>query len=172
MLIRINYISWTFYGIETRKKQQQNYRSSFSCIYPWNCFNKWKFLGKQVTREDKNNIPVFFSIYRVFKIRIFQHIYISHNNYIKCTYHLDRFSSFNTMVHDWRSNYHERRLDPIKRFNLTLQFCACPKPEPELSTSYIMVFFVFSGLRWEVIYIYTLHVNYLLDSCSNKWGWM
>ena len=29
--------------------------------------------------------------------------------------------------------------------------CACPKPRPKSSTSYVVVFFVFSELRWEVI---------------------
>lgn len=147
-------------------------RSSFFWIYPWNCFNKWKFQVKQVTREDNNNIPGFFLTFTEFSKSGFLNIYISCNNYIKCTQHLDRFSSFNTMVQDWRSNYHERgvgiTLDHIKWFNLTLQFCTCPKPGHELSTWYIMVFFVFSGLRLEMIYILCMSITCWIPVVTNE----
>ena len=44
----------------------------------------------------------------------------------------------------------EAELDPIDWFNF-VTFCACPKPGSGFSTPYVMVFFVFSDLLWEVI---------------------
>jgi len=51
----------------------------------------------------------------------------------------------------WRLSYQEGR----PRFGIPLtcltlpHFCACPKPGPGFPTSYAMVFFVLSELRWE-----------------------
>ena len=53
----------------------------------------------------------------------------------------------------WRLSYQEGR----PRFGIPLtcltlpHFCACPKPGPGFPTSYVMVFFVLSELRWEAI---------------------
>ena len=50
-----------------------------------------------------------------------------------------------------RSSYQEGRVG-IQLTGLTPpHFCACSKPGPWFPTSYVVVFFVFSELRWEVI---------------------
>ena len=46
----------------------------------------------------------------------------------------------------------ERGMIGILSTGLALQYlCACPKPGPGFLSSYVMVFFIFSELRWEVI---------------------
>ena len=40
--------------------------------------------------------------------------------------------------------------DSMIRFN-TVTFYACPKLEPGFPTPYVLVFFVFSGLKWEFV---------------------
>ena len=50
-----------------------------------------------------------------------------------------------------RSNYQEGRVR-IPLTSLTLpHLCACPKPEPWFLKSYVVVFFMFNELGWEVI---------------------
>jgi hypothetical protein len=38
-------------------------------------------------------------------------------------------------------------------------FCACPKPGPRFPSSYVVVFFLFNGLRWVVI----IDVDWIVD---------
>ena len=54
----------------------------------------------------------------------------------------------------WRSSYQEGR-EAIPLIGLIqVHICACLKPGPGFLTSYVMVCFVFSELRWEVIVRY------------------
>ena len=46
-------------------------------------------------------------------------------------------------------------------------FCACPKSGPGFTTSYVMVFFVFSELRWEVILHFVDIVGIVNHHCLN-----
>ena len=46
-------------------------------------------------------------------------------------------------------------------------FCACPKPGPGFTTSYVMVFLVFSELRWEVIVHFVDIVGIVNHHCLN-----
>ena len=45
--------------------------------------------------------------------------------------------------------------------------CACPKPGPGFTTSSVMVFFVFSELRWEVILHFVDIVGIVNHHCLN-----
>jgi hypothetical protein len=46
-------------------------------------------------------------------------------------------------------------------------FCACPKPGPGFTTAYVMVFFVFSELRWVVIVHFVDIVGIVNHHCLN-----
>jgi hypothetical protein len=49
----------------------------------------------------------------------------------------------------------------------SLHFCACPKPGPGFTTSYVMVFLVFSELRWDVIVHFFDIVGIVNHHCLN-----
>ena len=61
----------------------------------------------------------------------------------------------------WRTSYQEGRV-VIPLASLTLpHFCACPKPDPGFPMPYVMVFFVFSELLWEVLVVLLILVELL-----------
>jgi len=50
----------------------------------------------------------------------------------------------------------------IPNTGLTLpHFCACPMPGPRIPTSYVVVFFIFNDLRWEMIVVLLILVDLL-----------
>jgi len=46
-------------------------------------------------------------------------------------------------------------------------FCGCPKPGPIFPTSYVVIFFMFNGLRWNVVVCF-VDINEIVDhQCLN-----
>ena len=58
--------------------------------------------------------------------------------------------------------------------NLALpHFCVCPKLRPRFPTSYVIVFFMFNGMRWEVI-VHLVDIGGIVDHhfLWPSWSWL